>query len=608
MAIRTVPALLSVALAFPPVARPQSASSDVVVFDLVVRDKKGALVSDLAETEVEVYEKGAKQSFTGFRRVAEGSHPIALVFPDLSPEESVLAQAAADDLIKKQLTELTVAVYNLGSEIVPVQDFTTDPALLKAAVKRAVDSRAKAGYPEVQALFALVDKLKALPGRKTVVLFASGLAIPVDSEGIVGTLAGVANRSRVSFYGIDPRGVTLGASAGSRTSSAGETEVSQEVWLRGQSKVGEDLRGYGVNAGKDAVDASTGALRQLAAATGGTLSDRTNNFSRPIRDLADDARAYYEIAYTPADPASGLRRTEVKVTREGARVQARQSYFVGDVGTASVSPFEKRLSEALEAQPLAADVEVWDRILRFAWDGTEMTHVVCVAVPLAKVSLAEDKQAGKFKGDVSVLARVKDPSGNVVATFSRPYPLNGPLDQMTRAQAQSIPFVRRLKLAPGEYTLETAVRDEGAGKVTARRTSFKTLAPQGIAMSSLSLGDLVPAGEADPEDPLRIGNQRLVPNIGQPIKAGQPAMTLYSIVYPVAGSKDPAQMTITVLLGDQVANTATAKLPAPDDKGRIPYSTALRMDVLPPGPYRIKVAVAQGATQAEESLAFTIVP
>jgi VWFA-related protein len=609
MAISRTLALLplSIALVLPPPARPQSAASDVVVFDLVVRDKKGAPVSDLAETEVEVYEKGAKQGFTSFRRVAEGSHPVALVFPNLSSEENVLAQAAADELIKKQLAGLTVAVYNLGSEIVPVQDFTSDPNLLKAAVKRALDDRARAGYPEILGLFPLVDKLKALPGRKTAVLFASGLALPVGSEGIVDTLAGVANRSRVSFYGIDPRGVTLGASA-TAARGAGETEVSQEVWLRGQSKIGEDLRGYGVNVSKESVDASTGALARLTASTGGTASPRTNNFSRPIRDLADDARGYYELAYTPADHASGLRQTEVKVSREGARVQARQSYFVGEVSAALVSPFEKRLSEALEAQPLAADVEVWDRVLRFAWDGAETTHVVWVAVPLAKVALAQDAQAGRFKGDVAVLARVKDGSGQVVATYSRPYPLDGPLDQVARAQAQSIPFVRRLKLAPGEYTLETAVSDGGAGKVTARRTSFKTEPPKGIALSSLSLGSLVPAGEADAEDPLRIGNQRLVPNIGQPIKAGQSAMTLYSIVYPVAGAKDPAEMTITVLLGDQVANTATTKLPAPDAKGRIPYSTALRMDVLPPGPYRIKVAVAQGGTQAEESLAFTIVP
>jgi VWFA-related protein len=605
---RTPALLIGTLLLLPGDARPESPASGTVVLDLVVRDKKGAAIADLAETEVEVYEEGAKQAVAGFRRVTEGSHPVALVFPDLSPEENVLAQAAAEDLIRKQLTGLTVAVYNIGSELVLVQDFTTDASLLKTAVKRALDTRAKAGYPEVQVLFSLVDKLKELPGRKVAVIFSAGLALPVGAEDIVGTLAGVANRNRISFYGIDPRGVAV---AGAGTKLAQESAgVTTEVWLRGGASVsGEDLRGYGVNVGKDSPVSSPTALAKLTTSTGGFAAERTNNLSRPIREIAEDARAFYELAYTPAapGPAGGLRKTEVKVAREGTKVQAPQGYLVGDIAT-SVRPYEKRLAEALATEPLAADVEVWDRLLRFAWDGTEMTHVLWVAVPLAKVALASDTQAGTFKGDVSVLARVKDTSGKVVATFSRPYPLAGPLDQVTRAQSQSIPFVRRLKLAPGEYTLETAVRDEGAGKVTARRTSFKAKAPEGIAMSSLSLGSLVPASEADPEDPLRIGSQRLVPNVGQPIKAGQPSMTLYSVVYPVAGSKDPAEMTITVLLGDEVANTATTKLPAPDAKGRIPYTTALRMDVLPPGPYRIKVGVAQGATKAEESLAFTIVP
>ena len=445
---RTPVLLIAALLVLPAQARPEPQASGTVVLDLVVRDKKGASVADLAETEIEVYEEGAKQAFAGFRRVTDGSHPVALVFPDLSPEESVLAQAAAEELIKKQLTGLSVAVYNIGPGLVPVQDFTTDANLLKTAVKRALDSRAKAGHPDVQVLFALVDKLKELPGRKTAVLFSSGLALPVGAEDIVGTLAGVANRNRVSFYGVDPRGVAV---AGPGTKLTQESEgVSTEVWLRGQSKIGEDLRGYGVNVEKDTPDASPMALAKLTTSTGGFAAERTNNFSRPIREIAEDARGFYELVYTPPAPSAegGLRKTEVKVAREGTRVQTRQGYLVGDA-TVSARPYEKRLAEALATEPLAADVEMWDRVLRFAWDGTEMTHVLWVAVPLAKVALAQDTQAGKFKGDVSVLARVKDASGKVVATFSRPYPLDGPLDQVTRAQSQSIPFVRRLKLPPG---------------------------------------------------------------------------------------------------------------------------------------------------------------
>jgi VWFA-related protein len=604
MAARSTPALVLALLL--PLAAPASAA-DTIVLDLVVRDKKGAAVSDLAATEVEVYEEGTKQTVSDFRRAdATGARPVALVFPNLTSEERVIAQAAVDELIKKQLAGLAVSVFNLGSELVPVQDFTTDPALLKAAVKRALDTKAKAGFPEAHVLYSLVDRLKDVPGRKTAVVFAAGLALPVGVEDLVGSLAGVANHHRVTFYGLDPRGVAVG----SKVDLAKESEgVSTEVWIRGAGLGHDDLQGYGVNVDKDRPDASPQALAKLAASTGGFVSERTNNVSRPIREIAEDARGYYEISYTPAGPVTEgqFRKTEVKVAREGTEVQVRQGYVLGAVAP-PVTAFEKRLADALAKEPLAGDVEVWDRVLHFAWDGKEMTHVVWVAVPLAKVALASDAQAGKFKGNVSVLSRVKDASGKVVATFSRPFPLDGPLDQMARAQSQTIPFVRRVKLSPGSYTLETAVRDESADKTTARRTPFEIRPAAGIAMSSLSLGDLVPATDADSEDPLRIGAQRLVPNVGQPIKAGKASMTLYSLVYPEPGAKETATMTITLLLGDQVANTATTKLPAPDASGRIPYSTALRMDVLPPGTYRVKVGVAQGGTQAEETVAFTIVP
>jgi hypothetical protein len=330
-----------------------------------------------------------------------------------------------------------------------------------------------------------------------------------------------------------------------------------------------------------------------------------------MRQIAEDSRGYYELGYTPAAGKSGgqVHRVEVKVAREGTRVQAPQLYRAGDTAASLVPAFEKGLADALTANPLPSAVAMWDRILHFGWDGKELAHVLSVAVPLEKVFLADAAPAGGFEGSVSILARVKDASGQAVANFSQRFPLAGPKDQLERVRTLSLPFVRRVKLAPGEYTLETVVQDGGASKLAARRTPFKVQAPQGLGMSSLSLGDLLPAGSgADPDDPLRVGNQRLIPNLGQPIKAGQPAMTLYSAVYPVAGSKEPAQIAIALLLGNQLANNATAILPAPDASGKIPYTTALRMDVLPPGTYRFNVAVTQGSSKAEESVSFTIVP
>ena len=276
-------------------------------------------------------------------------------------------------------------------------------------------------------------------------------------------------------------------------------------------------------------------------------------------------------------------------------MQARQHYLVGDVAAALVPAFEKRLAEALVVDRPADAVEVWSRALHYAWDGQEQTQVLWLSLPLAKVALPETTPPGRFEGAVSILSRVKDASGKVVATYSQRIPLVGPVDQLGRARGQSVPFVRRVKLGPGDYTVETAVQDERADKLTVRRTPLKVQAPQGLAMSSLSLGELLPASAgSDPDDPLRLGNQRLIPNLGQPIKAGQAAMTLYSVVYPPTGSKEPANMTITLSLDNQAVNRASAVLPAPDASGRIPYATALKMDVLPAGSYRFDVAVSPG--------------
>jgi VWFA-related protein len=601
-----------------PKAAPQAAAiaPSPIVLDLVVRDKKNVSVADLRAEEVVLYEDGVRQSFEGFERLttpSPGSARLAVfLFPRLQAVERDLARNAAEEFVKKGLTPgVSVAVLLVGAELVPVQGFTADAAALKDAIRRALDPTAKAGDPDVRSLYSLVQWLEGQPGRKTVLLFSSGLTVPPGFEDSVQNVLGLANRQRISFYGVDPRGLEI--SRGGMQADQGASEgPPSELWgMGGGSRVGADLRGYGQNFGPSFQGASPEALAKLAQGTGGVVLERANSLSKGMRQIAEDMNGYYELRYTPTFVKSQgqFRRLEVKVAREGARVQAPQQYLVGEMSAALVPEFEKQLTTALAADRLASDVELYERALHFGWDGRELTHVLWLAVPLAKVSLVEDVTAGKFEGSVSVLARVKDASGKVVATFSQRFPLVGPLEQQARAHTMSLPFVRSLKLAPGEYTLETAVQDGRGDKLTARRTPLAVRAPQGIVLSSLSLGDLLPAGSAtDPDDPLRIGNQRLVPNLGQPIKAGQPAMTLYSAVYPVAGSKEPAQIAITLLLGNQPANSATAVLPAPDASGKIAYATALRMDVLPPGTYRFNVAVTQGASRAEEGLSFTIVP
>jgi VWFA-related protein len=591
-------------------------AGDSVVVDLVVRDKKDVPLADLRADEIEIDEDGVKQTLAGFERATSGAPGnLALLIPRLSAADRDMAQHAADELLKRQLVPgIRVAVLSVGPELVSLQDYTTDATALRDAVKRALDPATSSGELSIDALWSFVRGSKDPAGRKAAVIFASGLGVSPGSESLIGALSARANRSRVGFYAVDPRGLEISKRPIDVTGGTGEEEITG--WMhghleetQGNAQARTDPRWQDPRAGGEAGRGPEAALETVTRLTGGFVVARTNNFSKGMHQIVEDLGSHYELSYTPSTTKAdgSVRRLEIKVAREGARVQAGRDVLVGAVTAPPPPEFEKPLLAALEGQPLPQDVELWDRAFHFAWDGKELQHVLRLAVPLATVSLAEE--AAKFRGEVGVLARVKDTSGRVVASFSQDFPLVGPIDQLARARTQSIAFVRRVKLVPGSYTLEAAVEDVASGKAAARRTAFTVQAPESLGLSSVSLGELKPASPgSDASDPFRVKTDALAPNLGQPIKAGGSPMTLHCVVYPVPGSKAPANVSFTLRSGGNVLMNQTAPLPAADASGRISYGSALRVDLIPAGTYQMTVSVEQGSSKAEESTPFTIVP
>jgi VWFA-related protein len=145
-------------------------NKDEVLFDVVVRDKKGKPIRDLAATDFEVYEDGVKQNIDSFRFVssiagedatatnpakntaetpsgpkpttgiepAAGVSAVAIVFDRLTAESRPRAREAAlsylgesvkkNELVGVFLTDLSVRV---------LQPFTYDTQLVKAGIEKA---------------------------------------------------------------------------------------------------------------------------------------------------------------------------------------------------------------------------------------------------------------------------------------------------------------------------------------------------------------------------------------------------------------------------------------------------------------------------------------
>ena len=513
-----------------PEATPRFVSgAEVVALDLVVRDKKGKLVTDLQEGEIEVLEDGVPQKLTSFGAIqptvpgagVAGTTTTArpgtdaglrrgvraatdrAVFGRLSSDGRRLAQSAGDEFARKYVTpQETVTVVRIDGGLIPVLDRASDAVAVKEAVRKATAAigggPARAGGPVgadttysgqqlsrfqggagagdlgqadsvalVSALITVVDGLKAEPGRKTVLLFSEGFAVPPGYEHVFADLQSRANRANVSFYGIDVRGLQLSTQLGSSGAALATTAAisAQQRQADGgpvsRDQVTQDDT-MQTSLRSDVVD----ALGHLSTSTGGFLVTQTNDFGRPLARIGEDIRGYYEASYVPSSPTAPgeFRKIEVRVARKDVRVQSRSGYY-------TTPPTAAGAFAAFAEAQLPADFEVLSRFYRFGREGGgPFDCLIKVEASLAKAEFRQDPEKGRLAGKMALAGRVLNGTGDVVDTFGQDVSLGGTPEQIAASRAQALPLARRLKLPPGNYTVELLVRDVVGNTSSGRRS------------------------------------------------------------------------------------------------------------------------------------------
>src|SRR5881275_1082952 len=156
-------------------------------------------------------------------------------------------------MVQKQLEEMVGPDTN-GAQSIQAQVSNQNAAL--AAQGRSVDTAALANMAMAQMvlqmlqseqtnavkdagrvnIFALLDAVKEqyrLPGRKTILYFREGgFVIPQGMEEPFNNVISIANRSNVSFYAVDARGLSttaLNTEAMSSLNSAGRSSQRQAL-------------------------------------------------------------------------------------------------------------------------------------------------------------------------------------------------------------------------------------------------------------------------------------------------------------------------------------------------------------------------------------------
>jgi VWFA-related protein len=379
-----------------------------------------------------------------------------------------------------------------------------------------------------------------------------------------------ANRSNVSFYPIDSRGLP-----------ASDAPIQEDVPPQLDQRI---------------LAARIETLRSLAINTDGIAVVDSNDIEKGMRRIIDDLTSYYLLGYYSSNAKldGKFRAIKVRVKRPGVDVRARRGYR-------SVSEKELREGQALmtAAQAAAPSSTLQMALASLAGVRPEIslrTDVSWVAAPLddaipgakshvwvvGEIAAASARSAEWANGgEAQVLLTAED--GVKLSDVTQPIP---PAARTVSLQLPDVP------LAPGEFTLRLRLKPSGGGLPF--QDTFRFTVPDGT--TAVGRARILRSGPAT-------GNQ-YTPTADQRFRRTDRVR----VDVPILGTLD--RVTAEVL--DR--NGKTLQLPVESTRRDDPEPTLhwasaeVSLAPLAPGDYLVKTTVQQGTLTSESLTAFRVIP
>ena len=352
----------------------------------------------------------------------------------------------------------------------------------------------------------VVNGLRELPGRKSVLLISDGFRItnrddPTRNERTrqrLQRLIDEAGRASVVIYTMNATGLqTLGLTA---ADNPGSGDVEQMLSDR-----------------RNAAFETQEGLDYLAQQTGGMAIRNTNDLSRGIQRVLEDQRGYYLVGYRPDnstfDPRTGRRtfhKLSLKVTRPGKfTVRMRNGFFgVTDVERTAPKTLAQQMVAALRSPFGATGVHLQLTSL-FANDakaGSYMRSILHIDVHDLTFT---DAPNGWHKCVFDLLAITFGDNGTVVdQPTGRTYTIQLPDELYKRAVRDGLVYYVTVPIRkPGAYQLRLSLRDSSTERVGSASQFVEVpdlkkdrLALSGIVLRGTNAGQTVKlsAGDAGP--------------------------------------------------------------------------------------------------------------
>lgn len=220
---------------------------------------------------------------------------------------------------------------------------------------------------------------------------------------------------------------------------------------------------------------SQDTLYALASDTGGKALLDYNDLAKGITEAEEAVTSYYILGYYTSNTAQDGKFRRIKVSLNGnlsASLDYRQGYYAGKVFSKFNSvDKERQLEDALMLSDPITDLTIAMEIDYFQLNRAEYFVPIIVKIPGRELALA--KRGGAEHTLIDFIGEIKDDYGGTTITNLRDK-VNIKLSDATAEELSKRPieYDAGFTVLPGKYTIKFLARDDETGRIGTFQTSF----------------------------------------------------------------------------------------------------------------------------------------
>jgi len=570
-------------------------TSDLVLVNVVIRDRQGNLIRGLTQNDFTLSEDGKAQKISSFDfenvdeliragaeqpTVSGTTGPIQVTgvtpvpreqirnrrlmvlffdFSGMETDEVDRSVNAAVKFVDKQMTPADlVALVSLSSSLQVDQDFTSDKQLLaqKLHAYNSSEGQGMANGTEAGTAEGTADT-----GGSYVADDSDYNQFNTDRklqalQALVDKLGRIEQKKSIIYFsnGVSRSGIENQTTLRAATNAAVKANVSiYPMDIRGLEAMppgglarNASLRGVSAYSGQSVLDqfnsnaTTQETLTTLAADTGGKAFLDSNDFNQVFTRVQNDTSSYYVLGYRSNNPAMDgrFRRIKVQVNRSDVKLEYRSGYYAPkDYQHFNREDKDQQMQDELASELPNTDVAVYVSAAYFRLDDNRYYIPVSLIVPGSQIPFTNAANKDKATIDIIGVARneVNMPIGNVRETVK----LN--IDESQQVRRKNVQYNTGFVLAPGVYKIKFVVRENQTGRLGSFESTINVpdLKKAPLKLSSIVLSNQrATASKHSNQNPLVRDGSELIPNITHVFSPDQHLYMQFEVYDPAREKKE----------------------------------------------------------------------